>query len=85
VRIAESGTAVPIDVYQRLINSNFNLQVHRTMLLDDNMPRMATDARGASAFVAFQQDLLRLQAELDRSAPASWRIEPRRLKANINA
>jgi TPR repeat protein len=45
----------------------------------------ATNARGASAFVAFQQDLLRLQAELDRSAPASWRIEPRRLKANINA
>jgi hypothetical protein len=85
VRIREDGKRVPVDVYQRLVNSNFNLNVHRTMLLDDHMPTLALDARGVSSFVQFQQDLLGLQADLDRSRAEPWRIEPRHLKANINA
>jgi len=85
VRIRDDGKRVSIDVYQRLVNANFNLNVHRTMLLDDRLPSLALDARGVSAFVQFQQDLLGLQANLDRSASVPWRIEPRHLKTNINA
>ena len=85
VRISADGRRVPLDVYQRLVNANFNLNVHRTMLLDDTMAAMALDRRGVTAFVQFQQDLLALQADLDRSPACPWRLEPRRLKANINA
>ncbi len=85
VRIRDDGKRVSVDVYQRLVNANFNLNVHRTMLLDDRLPSLALDARGVSAFVQFQQDLLGLQANLDHSASVPWRIEPRHLKTNINA
>jgi arachidonate 15-lipoxygenase len=85
VRIYEDGRAVPVDVYQRLVNANLTLNVNRTMLLNDAFPGLALDSRGASAFLEFQQDMLGLQARLDRGTPAPWRIEPRHLKANINA
>ncbi len=85
VRVYEDGRRVPLDVYQRLVNANLTLNVNRTMLLNDQLPSLAVDERGAWAFREFQQDMLGLQAQLDRSAPAPWRLEPRRLKANINA
>ena len=85
VRVYQDGRRVPVDVYQRLVNANFNLNVHRTMLLDDALPGLAIDPAGAEAFRDLQQDLLGFQAELDRTSPAPWRMEPRRLKANINA
>ena len=78
------GSGVPLDVYQRLVNANFNLNIHRTALLSDFSP-LALDAHGAAAFRAFQSDLYDLQASLDAGPPAPWRMEPRRLKANINA
>jgi arachidonate 15-lipoxygenase len=78
------GCRPPLDVYQRLVNANFNLNVHRTALLDD-FSALALDARGADAFRAFQTDLLELQTSLDASPSAPWRMEPKRLKANINA
>jgi arachidonate 15-lipoxygenase len=71
-------------VYQRLVNANFNLNVHRTALLSD-FSALAVDASGADAFRAFQADLLALQTSLDASPAAPWRMEPNRLKANINA
>ena len=80
-----TAAACPVDVYQRLVNANFNLNVPRTMLLDDAMPGLAVDPAGAWAFQELQQDLLGFQAKLDTTAPAPWRMEPRRLKANINA
>jgi Lipoxygenase len=85
VRIYEDGRRVPVDVYQRLVNANLTLNVNRTMLLNDELVGLALDARGEWAFQEFQQDMLGFQAHLDRSPPAPWRIEPRRLKANINA
>lgn len=85
VRVREDGKRVSVDVYQRLVNANFNLNVHRTMVLDDHLPSLALDERGVSAFLAFQQDLLGLQAHLDSITPVPWRIEPRHLKTNINA
>lgn len=85
VRIYADGRRLPVDVYQHSVNANLNLNVHRTMLLDDQLPQLALDVRGEDAMRRFHQDLLGLQAELDRTSPAPWRIEPRLLKANINA
>lgn len=85
VRIYEDGRRLPVDVYQRLVNANLTLNVHRTMLVNDDVIGVALDERGAWAFREFQQDLLGLQARLDRGTPAPWRLEPRNLKANINA
>jgi arachidonate 15-lipoxygenase len=80
----EPGSGVPLDVYQRLVNANFNLNVHRTALLSD-LSSLALDGSGAEAFRAFRSDLMALQASLDDSPAAPWRMEPKRLKANINA
>ncbi|MGA9276971.1 lipoxygenase family protein [Ilumatobacter sp.] len=85
VRIYEDGRRLPVDVYQHSVNANLNLNSHRLMLLDDRIPMIAGDAHGEDAMRRFQQDLLALQSELDRSPAAPWRLEPRLLKANINA
>jgi hypothetical protein len=84
VRLARSGAREPLDVYQRLVNANFNLNVHRTALLTDFSP-LALDARGGEAFRRFLDDLNALQVAIDREPPAPWRMAPSRLKANINA
>jgi hypothetical protein len=84
VRIYEDGRRVPLDLYQRMVNANFNLNVRRVMLLDD-FSTMALDAAGADAFKRFRSDLLTLQLELNRTPPQPWRMEPKRLKAKINA
>jgi arachidonate 15-lipoxygenase len=83
-RLPIDGTPAPLDVYQRLVNANFNLNVHRTALLSD-FSSLALDANGADAFRAFQADLRTLQATLDAGTAEPWRMEPKRLKANINA
>ena len=46
---------------------------------------LALDPGGAEAFRTFRTDLLALQTELDASPGEPWRMEPKRLKANINA
>jgi hypothetical protein len=84
VRVYADGRRVPVDVYQRLVNADFNLNVRRTMLLDD-FSNLAVDPKGAAAFQEFRRDLNSLQLDLDRTAPQPWRMEPKRLKANINA
>jgi hypothetical protein len=83
-RVPADGTRPPLDVFQRLVNANFNLNVHRTALLTD-FSDLALDAAGAEAFLTFRNDLLALQAEFDASPSKPWRMEPKRLKANINA
>jgi arachidonate 15-lipoxygenase len=83
-RVPADGTRPPVDVYQRLVNANFNLNVHRTALLSD-FSNLALDAAGAEAFRTFRTDLLALQATFDASPSEPWRMEPKRLKANINA
>jgi arachidonate 15-lipoxygenase len=83
-RVPINGSSAPLDVYQRLVNANFNLNVHRTALLSDFSP-LALDANGADAFRTFRADLLALQIALDADPAAPWRMEPKRLKANINA
>ena len=83
-RVPANGTRPPLDVYQRLVNANFNLNVHRTALLSD-FSDLGLDPGGVEVFRMFRTDLLALQTELDASPEEPWRMEPKRLKANINA
>jgi Lipoxygenase len=84
VRVYRGGARLPQDVYQRLVNANFNLNVHRTPLMSD-FSACAVDDRGAEAFRRFRHDLAALQRSMDNEPSTCWRIEPRMLKANINA
>jgi arachidonate 15-lipoxygenase len=83
-RIYTSGLRQPLDVFQRFIYANFTFQIPRTLLMND-FSSLALDQRGAAAFRAFLHDLAGLQALMDGQPAACWRIEPRNLKANINA
>jgi arachidonate 15-lipoxygenase len=86
VRVHRNGQRVPLDVYQRLVNWNFSLNVDRTLLTTD-FSDLAPDekqAQAQAAFGQFRQDLLDLQQKLDQEPFAAWRMEPRFLKANIN-
>lgn len=84
VRVYEDGRREPVDVYQRLVNANFTLNVRRAPLLQD-FSYLALDARGADAFRAFTKDLEVLQDRLDAEPFAHWKVLPRKLEANINA
>jgi len=84
VRMYEDDRREPLDVYQRLVNANFNLNVHRTQLLED-WSRLALDDQGAAAFRQFRSNLQALAAGLDRTPRAPWMISPSILEANINA
>jgi hypothetical protein len=84
VRLYRDGSRPPVDVYQRLVNADFNLNVPRTALMSD-FSNLALDASGAEAFTQFLADLNALQTKIDSQPPACWRIEPKMLKANINA
>ncbi|WP_437803517.1 lipoxygenase family protein [Sorangium sp. So ce693] len=84
VRIYRNGQREPLDVYQRLINANYNLNVHRTQLLTD-FSYLALDPRGAEAFRQFRADLLALQSKLEKEPAAYWKVHPTILEANINA
>jgi lipoxygenase len=83
-RVYANGQRLPLDVYARLVNANFTLNVARTPLMSD-FSSLALDSRGAAAFWAFRDDLSALQRAMDTEPTTGWRIEPRMLKANINA
>lgn len=84
VRIHTSGKRVPVDVFQRLLNANFNLNVDRAKLMQD-LSYFAVDDRGAEAFRLFLHDLETLDRKLAAEPPATWRVTPAMLEANINA
>jgi len=85
VRIYDDGRRPPLDLFHRLVNFNFNLQTPRTMLMND-FSGLALDPKGAEAFRDFLGDLNALQRSIEESEPWEvWRLEPRRLRANINA
>ena len=82
-RIYEDFRAEPLDVYQRLVNSNYILNVHRRALIynfDDLVP---SEAR--PALLRFQAGLAKLQVQMDSHPRAVWRLYPNQLKVNINA
>jgi hypothetical protein len=84
VRVYKNGQREPIDVYQRLVNANFNLNVSRAPLLQD-FSYLALDEKGAGAFRKFKDDLESLQARLEKEPFAHWKLYPNILEANINA
>lgn len=84
VRIYRNGRREPLDVYQRLVNANFNLNVSRTRLMYD-FGYLALDRKGADAFRLFRYELQMLQGKMDQEPFAHWKIYPKILEANINA
>lgn len=84
IRVYANGQREPLDVYQRLVNANFNLNVKRRALIHD-FSRLALDPRGAAVMQRFQHRLDTLQAEMERAPWAVWKLYPRALKVNINA
>ena len=82
-RVYRDGRRLPLDVYQRLVNANFILNVDRTRLMSD-FSYLVDKQPAKQAFRTFHQELESLQRRMDDEPPATWRIEPRNLKANIN-
>lgn len=84
VRVYKNGQREPLDVYQRLVNANFNLNVGRTRLMHD-FGYLALDHKGADAFRIFRYELQTLQEQMEQETFAPWKIYPKILEANINA
>lgn len=84
VRVYRNGQREPVDVYQRLVNANFNLNVHRAPLMQD-FGYLAPDPKGAEAFRTFRAELQRQRERMEAEPLAYWKIYPDILKANINA
>ena len=83
-RIYKDSPREPLDVYQRLVNANYILNVHRRALMH-NFNDIALDDKARAAMSRFQGALLELQAEMDSEPHAVWKVYPRDLKVNINA
>jgi hypothetical protein len=83
-RVYKDFQREPLDVYQRLVNANYNLNVHRRALMDD-FNHVALDYRAKAAILQFQSELAARQAAMDSHPRALWRLYPRELKVNINA
>ena len=83
-RVYEDFRREPLDVYQRLVNANYNLNVHRRSLMDD-FTHLALDYRAKAVMLQFQSELATLQAAMDSQPRAVWRLDPRELEVNINA
>jgi hypothetical protein len=84
VRVYASGQPEPVDVYQRLVNANYNLNVSRRALMSD-FSALAPDDLGAQSMRRFQQRLQDLQTRMDSEPWTVWKLYPRALKVNINA
>jgi len=84
VRVYKNGQREPLDVYQRLVNANYNLNVRRRALMDD-FSDLALDAAGREAFTRFRNDLKSLQAAMEKKPWTVWTLYPDTLKVNINA
>jgi len=83
-RVYKNGQREPLDIYQRLVNANYTLNVRRKQLLDD-FSYLSLDDRGRQAFKTFRDELLALQTRMEAEKFEYWKIYPRILEANINA
>lgn len=84
VRIYKNGQREPLDVYQRLVNANYILNVERRALMFD-FSYLALDAPGAAALQKFNQELKWLQLSMAQQPWALWKLYPQALKVNINS
>ena len=83
-RMYADGRRIPVDVYQRMIDNNFALQIKRAPLLAD-YGDVALDAGGRSLFTRFHADCAALQEQYDRTPAGPWRMEPKNLEIGMNA
>lgn len=86
-RVYRDGSRVRVDVFQRMINSNYGLQLKRAALLaDDGYGYLALqDGHGPELFARFLEDAKALQASYDQHKDARpWRMEPKILEMNMN-
>ena len=74
----------PLDVYQRLVNANYILNVRRRALMYD-FSYFGLDPLAKAAMFEFQKNLATLQAKMDSQPRAIWRVYPSALNVNINA
>ena len=92
VRVARDGSREALDVYQRLLNTNFMLNTPRAPLMADlttlALPEPAhpeRSARAVAAFTVFRQELEALQQTMEREPWMPWKLYPKSLEVNINA
>lgn len=93
-RLYRNGQRLPLDVYQRLINANFNLNVPRTPLMwkepEDNWSYLASEQCGQQSeakkvWRELQDELATLEKEWRARDPwYVWRVYPSMLEVNIN-
>ena len=84
VRVYKTGAREPLDVYQRLVNANYNLNVKRRALQFD-FSYMLDDLNAKAALRKFNRELDALQVEMEQKPWAVWKLYPQSLKVNINA
>lgn len=82
-RVYRDGRRMPVDVFQRLINNNFALQIRRAPLLAD-YGAVALDSGDAALFTTFYEECLALQSVFDDTTAGPWRMEPKNLEINMN-
>lgn len=90
VRMYKNGQREPVDLYQRLVNYNFMLNVSRAPMLQDLSYMAGTDKAAAAAFSTFLTEMAELQVKLtsednaDNAADACWKISPAILEVSVN-
>lgn len=85
VRIYKNGRREPVDLYQRLVNYNFILNVSRAPLLQDLSYLAGNDQAGAVAFSTFLAELADLQARLKAESDECWKLHPADLEVSVNS
>jgi arachidonate 15-lipoxygenase len=83
-RMYTDGRRIPVDVYQRMIDNNFALQIKRASLLTD-YGSVALDDTGRELFARFAAECAELQDVYDRTPAGPWRMEPKNLEIAMNA
>lgn len=88
VRVYRDNRRVPEDVYQRLVNTNYVLNVVRTPLLSDLTRLALEDERMEEAkrvFQIFTDRLHTLEHAMEQEPWAPWKMYPAHLEVSINA
>jgi arachidonate 15-lipoxygenase len=86
VRVYKNDEREPLDVYQRLVNANYNLNVtRRELMFDWSYLALEGDDDAAAELIRFQEELDFLQLKMVNEPWAVWKLYPRALKVNINA
>lgn len=84
LRLYKNGQRIPVDVYQRIVNQIFVINVRRAPLLGD-YSAIALDADGVALFRQFQQECEALQTTYPAKPEFPWRQEPEDLQISMNA